>query len=91
MTLQGTFITQIMWNSRAHPAIVPVIDSGKYIISEIHCDRILRNPAVHHKPTQTKKMLAVGHYANPNLEFRTRPKVNLREPAAVHSVNISGR
>jgi hypothetical protein len=49
MALQGTFVAHIIWNSRSHTRIVPVIKLGKYIRCELDCDRILRDPSIQHK------------------------------------------
>jgi hypothetical protein len=39
----------MIWSSWTYAAIVPVIESGKCTGSELDCNRILRDPAVHHE------------------------------------------
>jgi hypothetical protein len=49
IALQGSFTTRLIWNSRSHAGIVPVIDSGNCIRAELDCNRISYDPAVHHQ------------------------------------------
>jgi hypothetical protein len=44
--LQGSFITRLIWNSWSPARIVPVIDSGNCIRTELDCDRIPCDPTV---------------------------------------------